>query len=224
MLELLLEDETSFFEEPDFEEDPADFEDELFWDEDRDLEAVLAELEDDCFPADEFLAADEDLDELDFASDLAGDLSRLGALREADFSMVLNDEESDLTRRSGSLTEALLDWEACYSPVVFWRGVTCMVALDSEARDELLPAGSLFMRDPERASDDSPGTRRRDVFDSSLWTSICFEGLSARGALLDMRTRDVLDARDSLFTVTREMSRADSWFLATTVMAADLVG
>ncbi len=99
-----------------------------------------------------------------------------------------------------------------------------MVALDSVARDELLAAEPLVTRDPERASDDSSGTRRREVFFSSLCTFICLEALSALGALFDMRTRDVLEDRDALLTVTREMSRADNWLLATTVMAAESVG
>jgi len=99
-----------------------------------------------------------------------------------------------------------------------------MVALDSVARDELPAAEPLFTLDPERASGGSSGTRRREVFFSSVWTFICLEAFSALGALLDMRTRDVLDDSDSLLTVTREMSRADNWLLATTVMAAESVG
>ena len=66
------------------------------------MEVVLTELEDDCFRADELLADDEDLDMLDFEADLDGDLSRLGALTEADFSVVLTDDDSDLARRAGS--------------------------------------------------------------------------------------------------------------------------
>lgn len=80
---------------------------------------VLTELEDDRSLMDELLAAAEDLDVLDFEADLDGDLSRLGALTEADFSVVLTDDDSGLARRSGSLTEAFLGCEALLSLVAF---------------------------------------------------------------------------------------------------------
>ena len=80
---------------------------------------VLTELEDDRSREDELLAGDEDLDELDLEVVLDGDLSRLGALTEADFSVVLTDDDSDLARRSGSLTEVFLGCEALLSLVAF---------------------------------------------------------------------------------------------------------
>jgi hypothetical protein len=80
---------------------------------------VLTELEDDRSLMDELLAAAEDLDVLAFEADLDGDLSRLGALTEADFSVVPTDDDSDLARRSGSLTEAFLGCEASLSLVAF---------------------------------------------------------------------------------------------------------
>ena len=80
---------------------------------------VLTELEDDRLLADELLAADEDLEVLDFEADLDGDLSRLGALTEADFSVVLTDDDSDLARPADSLIEAFLGCEALLSLVAF---------------------------------------------------------------------------------------------------------
>jgi len=73
------------------------------------LEVVLAVLEDDRSREDELLLDDEDLDELDFEADAEEELTRLGALTEADFSVVLIDDDPDSARRSGSLTEAFLD-------------------------------------------------------------------------------------------------------------------